>query len=96
MNFADGELQNEEDAVGVASEGVSKPKVRLFKDLLLQDIFRWTCLMANKLARENMLKFVTRMSWSKLHVLRAVKIAGLSSGLLDQGAVYTFTEICNV
>lgn len=89
MDLGCDELQNVEDAVGAACERVSAPKVRVFKDLMLHDIFRWTWLMVNKLARENVLKFVTRKSCSKLHVLMAVKIAELSSGLLDTGAVFT-------
>lgn len=48
MDLGGAELQGVEDAeAGVASKRVSKPTVRLFEDLLLHDIFRWSwvCVM---------------------------------------------------
>ena len=47
------------------------------------------------LERENVMKYVKRISLAKLHVLMAAKNADPFSGLQDQGVSLHKTEVCN-
>ena len=63
-------------------------KLRLL-ELLPQRGSRNHMMKLKVLKRENVMKYVKRISLAKLHVLMAAKNADPFSGLQDQGAVFT-------